>query len=92
MSAASGARGSPVLWQPARCAGAPPELIAAERLLDDAVRRSQSAWGFVEPGVEERSVAHLRDDLATGAWDARYGALRGAAEFDGSLRLVVRPG
>jgi hypothetical protein len=53
------------------------------------VRRSQSAWGFVEPEVEERAVNSLRDDLASGAWDARYGELRTRAEFDSSLRLVV---
>jgi SAM-dependent methyltransferase len=60
-----------------------------ERFLEDAVRRSQSAWGFVEPEVEERAVNSLRDDLASGAWDARYGELRTRAEFDSSLRLVV---
>jgi hypothetical protein len=60
-----------------------------ERFLDEAVRRSQSAWGFVERDVEERAVEHLRDDLASGAWDARYGELRAKAEFAGSLRLVV---
>jgi SAM-dependent methyltransferase len=60
-----------------------------ERFLDDAVRRSQSAWGFVEPEVEERAVSSLRDDLASGAWDTRYGELRTLTEFDSSLRLVV---
>jgi SAM-dependent methyltransferase len=60
-----------------------------ERFLEDAVRRSQSAWGFVEPEVEERAVSSLRDDLASGAWDARYGELRTRGEFDSSLRLVV---
>jgi SAM-dependent methyltransferase len=60
-----------------------------ECFLDDAVRRSQSAWGFIERQVEERAVERLRDDLASGAWDARYGQLRTRAEFAGSLRLVV---
>jgi SAM-dependent methyltransferase len=60
-----------------------------EHFLDDAVRRSQSAWGFIEEDVEERAVERMRDDLASGAWDARYGELRTRAEFDGSLRLVV---
>jgi len=62
-----------------------------ELFLDDAVRRSQSAWGFVEPAAQERAVARLRDDLATGAWDARHGELRTQPAFDGSLRLVVGP-
>jgi hypothetical protein len=62
-----------------------------ERFLDDAVRRSQSAWGFVDDAAEQRAVARLAGDLASGAWDERYGALRSEPEFDGSLRLVVGP-
>jgi hypothetical protein len=62
-----------------------------ERFLDDAVRRSQSAWGFVDDDAEARAVAQLAADLASGAWDRRYGALRTQAKFDGSLRLVVGP-
>jgi SAM-dependent methyltransferase len=60
-----------------------------ERFLDDAVRRAQSAWSFVAPAAQARAVARLRDDLASGAWDARHGALRTTPSFDGSLRLVV---
>jgi SAM-dependent methyltransferase len=60
-----------------------------ERFLDPAVRSSQSAWGFVEPDVAERSVARLREDLESGAWDRRYGTLRSQPRFIGSLRLVV---
>jgi SAM-dependent methyltransferase len=62
-----------------------------EAFLDPAVRRAQSAWGFVAPAAQERAVARLADDLASGAWDARYGALRTQPAFDGSLRLVVGP-
>ena len=60
-----------------------------ERLLEDNVRRAQSAWGFVEPAAEQRAVTRLREDLASGAWDQRYGELREQPEFDGSLRLIV---
>ncbi len=60
-----------------------------EGFLDPAVRRSQSAWGFVEPDVVERAVARLRADLDSGEWDRRYGALRSQPEYDGSLRLIV---
>ncbi len=42
-----------------------------EAFLESAVRRSQSAWGFVEPAAEERAVRRLREDLASGVWDAR---------------------
>ena len=60
-----------------------------ERLLDPAVRRAQSSWGFVEPGVEQRFEASLAADLASGAWDARYGSWRERPSYDGSLRLIV---
>jgi hypothetical protein len=60
-----------------------------EAFLEEATRRSQSAWGFVDAGVEERFVEHLRADLETGAWDTRYGHLRRQDVFDGALRLVV---
>ncbi len=63
-----------------------------EAFLHEATRRSQSAWGFVDDGVEERFVEHLRGDLATGAWDRRYGYLRDQPTFDGALRLVVQGG
>ncbi len=60
-----------------------------ERFLDPDVRRSQSAWGFVEEEVQQRFVKTLADDLASGAWDARYGKLRQQPWFDGSLRLII---
>jgi SAM-dependent methyltransferase len=60
-----------------------------ERFLDPDVRRAQSAWGFVAPGVEDRAVAHLARDLDSGAWDARFGALRTQPWFIGAVRLVV---
>ncbi|HEU5271392.1 MAG TPA: class I SAM-dependent methyltransferase [Jatrophihabitans sp.] len=56
---------------------------------DPAVRRSQSSWSFLDPGVAERGLARLAADLADGAWDRRYGRLRGQPEFAGALRLVV---
>jgi hypothetical protein len=62
-----------------------------EGFLDPAVRKSQSAWGFLAPGVEDRIVARLAADLASGAWDARYGHLRTQPWFDGAVRLIVRP-
>ena len=31
----------------------------------------------------------LEADLASGAWDAAHGHLRGQAEFEGSLRLII---
>lgn len=61
-----------------------------EYLLDPSVRRAQSAWGFVEEGVQERFVKTLGDDLRSGAWDQRYGEWRRLPFFEGSLRLIVR--
>ena len=63
-----------------------------ERFLDPAIRRSQSAWGFVDTTVQERFVQTLGADLQSGAWDERYGAWRQLPAFEGSLRLIVRHG
>lgn len=60
-----------------------------EAFLDPEVRRSQSAWGFVENAAEERTVERLRADLDSGAWDEKYGDWREKPAFEGSLRLVV---
>ena len=46
-------------------------------------------WALLGPGVEERIVARLADDLKTGRWDAEHGHLREQASFPGSLRLVI---
>lgn len=63
-----------------------------EAFLDPAVRRAQSIWPRLAPGIEERALAALADDLATGRWDERHGHLRAAREFHGALRLVVGGG
>jgi SAM-dependent methyltransferase len=60
-----------------------------EALLDAEVRGAQSAWALVDNPTQERIVARLAADLESGAWDARFGALRGQDELDGSLRLVI---
>lgn len=60
-----------------------------ERFLDPAVRAAQSAWNFVPPAAVARCVATLAADLASGRWDARYGACRTAPEFRGALRLII---
>jgi SAM-dependent methyltransferase len=60
-----------------------------EQLLHDGARLACSAWSFVSAETRDGYVDHLRRDLASGAWDARYGDLRRLPEFDGSLRLLV---
>jgi SAM-dependent methyltransferase len=60
-----------------------------ERMLDPAVRRAQSAWGFVEPAVIARFEETLGADLSSGRWDERHGHLRTQPSFEGSVRLIV---
>ena len=61
-----------------------------EQFLDPAVRRAQSAWGFVEPTVHERFASQLAADLESGVWHERYGKLKNQPTFEGSLCLVIR--
>ncbi|WP_427886921.1 class I SAM-dependent methyltransferase [Kribbella sp. GL6] len=63
-----------------------------ERLLDPGARQANSAWSFVAPEVHERFETTLGNDLSSGAWDAKYGALRTQEHLDGSLVLIVSPG
>ncbi len=59
-----------------------------EMFLDPAVRRS-SGWDQLAAEAAAAFEAKLRDDLRSGAWDARHGALRTQPCFAGSLRLIV---
>ena len=60
-----------------------------ERLLDPDVRRAMSAWSFVPDDIIVRFVSTLSADLASGAWDEKYGDFRTLEHFDGGLRLVI---
>jgi SAM-dependent methyltransferase len=60
-----------------------------EQTLRPEVRRAMSAWSFLDPAVIERYERELGADLASGAWDAEWGAFRTLSAFDGGLRLVV---
>jgi SAM-dependent methyltransferase len=60
-----------------------------EKFLEVGVRRSQSAWGFVDDTVEARAVAQLEADLGDGSWHSRYGHLLSEPTFPSSLRLIV---
>jgi SAM-dependent methyltransferase len=63
-----------------------------ECLLDPAARLACSSWSFIDAVATARFEAALRDDLASGAWDAEWNGLRTATQFHGSLRLIVSPG
>ena len=95
MAQIAAALGGPVDVQrvpiPADCADGFTEAFYArpERMLDPAVRASQSAWTFVDDAVETASMSRLAADLESGEWDRRYGSLRSEPTFLGSLCLVV---
>lgn len=60
-----------------------------ELLLDPAARKSCSAWSFVDAASAGQYTEHLRRDLESGAWDARFGHLRTQPFLNGSLVLVL---
>jgi SAM-dependent methyltransferase len=59
--------------------------------LDPQVRRASSVWHAMTPEQIDGGLAALRADLASGAWDERYGELRNAAELDIGMRLLSSP-
>jgi SAM-dependent methyltransferase len=64
-----------------------------ERVLDAEARAATSGFARMDPAVVARCAAAVERDLASGAWDARHGHLRGLDAYDAGLRLVVaRPG
>jgi hypothetical protein len=60
-----------------------------ERVLDPVARQATSGFARMSPDVVERVAGEVERDLRSGAWDQRHGHLRGLAEFDAGLRLVV---
>jgi SAM-dependent methyltransferase len=60
-----------------------------EMYLDAGARAAQSAWGFVSAEVADRAITALTADLASGAWDERYGHHRSMPTYEGSLALVT---
>lgn len=60
-----------------------------EAFLEKEVRLSQSAWGFLPEGVEDKLVKVLSDDLQSGAWDQKYGEFRTKPNFTCALRLII---
>lgn len=60
-----------------------------EMFLDAGTRLANSAWSFVDSSTAERYVQHLRQDIESGAWDARHGLLRRQTHFTGSLVIIT---
>jgi SAM-dependent methyltransferase len=60
-----------------------------EALLDPAARAAQSGWVLTDPDAVSRGMTRLADDLASGAWDERHGALRTQPTHTGAVRLII---
>ncbi|MFN8295609.1 MAG: class I SAM-dependent methyltransferase [Chitinophagales bacterium] len=60
-----------------------------EAFLEKEVRKAQSAWSFLEDGMEDILVQRLSDDLASGEWDKKYRHYRTQPTFTCALRLIV---
>ena len=60
-----------------------------EAFLEKDVRLSQSAWGFLPAGVEEKLVQSLEEDLKSGEWDRKYGHFRTQPTFTCALKLII---
>lgn len=60
-----------------------------ESYLDPSVRAGISSLALLPPEVVERGVEMLRQDLASGEWDARYGHLKELTELDLGYRLLI---
>ena len=52
----------------------------------------QSAWTFLEPGIDQRVVASLADDLASRRWDERFGHLVAQPWYVGAVRMITGGG
>lgn len=57
--------------------------------LDPTVRAAMSGLALLDPAVVDKGLARLADDLNSGAWLERNGALLSLSELDLGYRLVV---
>ena len=60
-----------------------------ELYLDPQRRAGMSVVRKLDPAVVELGMGRLRDDLASGAWDEKWGHLREQSELDLGYRLLV---
>jgi ubiquinone/menaquinone biosynthesis C-methylase UbiE len=60
-----------------------------EAYLEPAVQDGMSCFSQMDRTVLHDGMARLQADLASGAWDARYGHLRALTEMDLGYRLLV---
>lgn len=57
--------------------------------LDPEVRASISTFSLVAPEAVDEAVRRLREDLGSGAWRRRFGALLELDDLDLGYRLVI---
>lgn len=60
-----------------------------EAMLRPEVQAGMSWLALLDDDARARGTQRLRDDLATGAWDARFGHLRTQEHFDGGYRIAI---
>jgi SAM-dependent methyltransferase len=60
-----------------------------EAYLDPAVRAGMSPFHVLDAGMVDAAMARLADDLRSGAWEARHGAVRELDALDAGYRLLV---
>ncbi len=60
-----------------------------EAYLDERIRSGMSIFPRLDQRLVHERMARLAEDLASGAWDERYGHLRSLAEIDLGYRLVI---
>jgi SAM-dependent methyltransferase len=60
-----------------------------EAFLDHKIRKAQSAWSFLPPGLEKQLAERLAKELQSGEWDKKYGHFRTQPTFTGALRLII---
>jgi SAM-dependent methyltransferase len=60
-----------------------------EAYLDPLVQAGMSCLATLPPAVRRAGAQRLAADLASGAWDRRYGHLRRQRYFDGGFRIAI---
>ena len=60
-----------------------------EMLFDEEVVRPMWVWQSISETARRKGRKRLAADLKSGAWEERYGSLRGKQELDVGLRLVI---
>lgn len=63
-----------------------------EAYLDPAVRRAISVFPLLDPDRLGAGLRRLAEDLASGRWERRYGAVRTRETMDLGYRLIVATG